>query len=74
MLKNMTNDRIKIKTQTRRSHVKNPAYRVTLNKGDRLITWLFSHTEKELAQCFYKARQTEGKEVKIYLREWVELS
>jgi hypothetical protein len=67
-------DRMKIKTEARRSHVKNPAYRVTLNKGDRSITWLFSHAEKELAQCFYKARHGEGKDVKIYSREWVERS
>lgn len=63
-----------MKTETRRSHIKNPVYRVTLNKGDHSITWLFSHAEKELAQSFYRARQGEGKDVKIYSREWVQLS
>jgi len=60
-----------MKTETRRSHIKNPAYRVTLNKGDRFITWLFSHAEKELAQSYVRRFKDYG--VKIYSREWVEL-
>lgn len=68
----MISDRMK--TETRRSHVKNPAYRVTLNKGDRLITWLFSHAGKELAQAYFRRFNSAGKDVKIYSREWVELA
>lgn len=60
-----------MKTETRRSHIKNPAYRVTLSKGNRFITWLFAHGEMELAQIYARRFKRDG--AKFYSREWVEI-
>lgn len=60
-----------LRTEARNTHIKNPAYRVTLNKGGRTITWLFGHHEKKYAECYMQ--RYKGEDIKMYSREWVEV-
>jgi hypothetical protein len=59
--------------ETRRKYITDPEYRITLTKDKRTITWLFSRSEGELATTFLEGFLGEGKDVKLYRREWIEM-
>lgn len=60
-----------MRTETKR-HVRNPCYRVTLIQHGVAKTWLFSHSEKELALGYHHRFKSAGADVTLFTRKWRE--